>query len=77
MEQITYRQATLADVSTMASLRERSGWLGGASEATMRLYLAGEHHPQYALAPRVTFLVSPLGPRCAAWLPSLPDLCRI
>jgi ribosomal protein S18 acetylase RimI-like enzyme len=56
MERITYRQASPDDVPAMAILRERSGWLGGASEVGMRLYLAGEHHPQRARAPRVAFL---------------------
>ena len=56
MDRITDREATLDDVPAMASLRERSGWTGGASEAVMRLYFLGEHHPQHALAPRVAFL---------------------
>ena len=56
MDRIAEREATLGDVGAMASLRERSGWDGGASEAVMRLYLAGDHHPQHALAPRVAFL---------------------
>ena len=56
MDRITYREATLDDVPAMASLRERSGWGGGASEAVMRLYLAGEHHPQHARSARVAFL---------------------
>jgi GNAT superfamily N-acetyltransferase len=61
MERITFRQATPDDVPAMASLRERSGWGGGASEARMRLYLAGEHHPQHARAPRVAFLAESHG----------------
>ena len=56
MDRMTSREATLDDVPAMASLRERSGWDGGASEAVMRLYLVGEHHPQHALATRVAFL---------------------
>jgi ribosomal protein S18 acetylase RimI-like enzyme len=56
MAQMTYREATTDDVPAMARLRQRSGWLGGASEGGMRLYLAGEHHPQHARAPRVAFL---------------------
>ena len=53
---IIYREATLDDVPAMANLRERSGWEGGALEARVRLYLAGEHHPQHARAPRVAYL---------------------
>ena len=40
----------------MASLRDASGWTGGAGADTMRRYLAGEHHPQQALAPRAAFV---------------------
>jgi GNAT superfamily N-acetyltransferase len=61
MERITYRQATTDDVPAMAVLRERSGWAGGASGAGMRLYLAGDHHPQHARAPRVAFLAEAEG----------------
>ena len=40
----------------MAALRAASGWTGGAGVETIRRYLAGEHHPQHALPPRVAFL---------------------
>ncbi len=53
---ITYRVATQSDVAAMARLRERSSWEGGTDEARMRLYLAGEHHPQHAQLPRVALL---------------------
>jgi ribosomal protein S18 acetylase RimI-like enzyme len=58
---MTYREATLDDVPAMARLREQSGWDGGAPEARMRLYLAGEHHPRHARAPRVAFLAEAEG----------------
>lgn len=56
MHAITYRPALLSDVAAMATLRDRSGWTGGAGAETMTRYLAGEHHPQQALAPRVALL---------------------
>lgn len=40
----------------MARLRDASGWTGGADESTMRRFLAGEHHPRQALAPRIAFI---------------------
>jgi GNAT superfamily N-acetyltransferase len=49
---IRYRTAASADVPALARLR-RAGEAGGASEERMARYLAGEHHPQQALAPRV------------------------
>jgi GNAT superfamily N-acetyltransferase len=56
MHPITCRVAAADDVAAMARLREEGGWTGGAPEARMRLYLAGEHHPRHALAPRVAFV---------------------
>src|SRR3569833_3070377 len=56
MTSIAIRQATTAAVTAMARLRDASDWTGGADESTMQRYLAGEHHPQQALAPRVAFI---------------------
>jgi ribosomal protein S18 acetylase RimI-like enzyme len=50
------REATLADVPLMASLRDKSGWRGGANAERMTMYLSNEHHPQYALPQRVAFI---------------------
>ncbi len=58
---IAYRRALAKDVPAMAELRTASGWTGGASAETMRRYLAGEHHPQQALSPRVAFLAEAEG----------------
>ena len=55
-ETITYREATLTDVHRMSLLRDASGWLGGATEERMSLYLTGVHHPQHALPPRVAIV---------------------
>lgn len=61
MPAIVYRPASLADVAAMAELRTASGWAGGAGAETMRRYLAGEHHPQQALAPRAAFVAEAAG----------------
>jgi len=61
MHGITIRVALLEDVVAMAELRLASGWEGGAEAGTMRRYLAGEHHPQHALAPRAAFLAESSG----------------
>jgi GNAT superfamily N-acetyltransferase len=53
---IWYRPASPSDVPAMAELRERSKWDGGASADIMRRYLAGTHHPQDALAPRIAYI---------------------
>jgi ribosomal protein S18 acetylase RimI-like enzyme len=50
------RKAALTDVPFMASLRDKCGWLGGANADRMTMYLSNEHHPQYALPPRVAFV---------------------
>ena len=52
---VTYRLAKETDVSLVAGLRA-AGEAGGASEERMAQYLAGEHHPQKALAPRAMYL---------------------
>jgi GNAT superfamily N-acetyltransferase len=54
---IHYREATLADVPALAGLR-RDGEAGGAPEERMRRYLAGEHHPRDARAPRTMWLAA-------------------
>jgi GNAT superfamily N-acetyltransferase len=56
MNVVVYRRAALEDVPAMAELRSTSGWEGGAGAETMRRYLAGQHHPQQALAARAAFL---------------------
>lgn len=56
MTPIQYREATPADIDEMARIREEGGWTGGASAPRMALYLAGQHHPQHALAPRVIYV---------------------
>ena len=50
------REATLADVPLMASLRDKSGWGGGANEERMAMYLSNEHHPQHACPQRIAFI---------------------
>jgi len=52
---ILYRQAELEDVPRVAHL-PREGEAGGDSEERMRRYLAGEHHPQQALPPRIMWI---------------------
>jgi len=53
-EPIEVRTATAADVAEMARIREAGGLPDDAER--MARYLAGEHHPQHALAPRVIFV---------------------
>lgn len=64
MAAVRYRKAALGDVPALALLRHQ-GEAGGASEDRMRRYLAGEHHPQQALLPRVMWMAevaqSPVG----------------
>lgn len=50
---VHYREADQSDIPAMARIRAEGGWEGGAPEERMARYLAGEHHPQQALAPRV------------------------
>jgi ribosomal protein S18 acetylase RimI-like enzyme len=56
MSPLVIREATELDLPAVAELRETSGWKGGASAERMRLYLRGEHHPQFAEGPRAAFL---------------------
>lgn len=61
---VRYRKAELADVPALARL-PREGEAGGDPPERMLRYLAGEHHPQQALAPRVMWMAvegkSPVG----------------
>lgn len=66
MAPVTYREAMAADTPAMAALRDRSGWAGGAPEATMRRYFARKHHPRGALAPRAAWLAEMAGVPSAA-----------
>lgn len=52
----TYRAATVDDAEVMDRARALGAWAGGAAAPVMAGYLAGDHHPQQALAPRVAFL---------------------
>jgi GNAT superfamily N-acetyltransferase len=52
---IEYRKAELADVPRLVGL-PRAGEAGG--DHRMPQYLAGEHHPQHALPPRVLWMAS-------------------
>jgi ribosomal protein S18 acetylase RimI-like enzyme len=61
MRTLTLRPATTEDVAGMAQRRVLSAWTGGAGAKTMRRYLAGEHHPQQARAPRAAFLAERAG----------------
>jgi GNAT superfamily N-acetyltransferase len=56
MEPTIYREAAAGDVAEMARIREAGGWEGGAGAERMARYLAGEHHPQQALAPRAVYV---------------------
>lgn len=55
------RSASEADIAAMARLRDASDWSGGAGASTMHRYLAGEHHPQQARAPRAAFIAESAG----------------
>jgi ribosomal protein S18 acetylase RimI-like enzyme len=61
MDTIRCRRAGAADVAEMALIREAGGWAGGADARRMGLYLAGEHHPQHALAERVVYVAERSG----------------
>jgi ribosomal protein S18 acetylase RimI-like enzyme len=52
---VSYRQAQLSDIPAIARLRGPDEE-GGAAEERMARYLAGEHHPQHALMPRVLYV---------------------
>jgi GNAT superfamily N-acetyltransferase len=64
MSSVRYRLADQADIPVLSRLR-REGEGGGGSEDRMSRYLAGEHHPQQALLPRVMWMAeddgSPVG----------------
>lgn len=61
MKAFSVRSASEDDVPAMARLRDACGWTGGAGALTMQRYLAGEHHPQYARAPRAAFVAEAAG----------------
>ena len=54
---IDYRKAGLSDVATVAHL-PGAGEAGGDSADRMSRYLAGVHHPQQALPPRVMWIAA-------------------
>jgi GNAT superfamily N-acetyltransferase len=56
MRSVDCREAKPSDIDEMARLRAAGGWTGGAAAERMARYLAGEHHPQHALAPRVIYV---------------------
>jgi GNAT superfamily N-acetyltransferase len=58
MSAVVYREASLADVPRLVGL-PRPGEAGG--DHRMAAYLAGEHHPQQALPPRVLFMAEAEG----------------
>ena len=53
---ITFRQASLEDVSAMAEIRARYAYTVGYWQTRIQGYLTGEHSPQKALAERVAFV---------------------
>lgn len=53
---VIYREARVDDAEAMGRARADGDWAGGAAAPVMARYLAGEHHPQQALPPRVAFL---------------------
>jgi GNAT superfamily N-acetyltransferase len=52
---IQYRAATIADISAMEATRATDPEVGPADHR-MAAYMAGKHHPQQALAPRVVYV---------------------
>jgi GNAT superfamily N-acetyltransferase len=54
MDPFHLRIATAGDVAEITRIREEGGLAGDAER--MARYLAGEHHPQHALAPRVIYV---------------------
>ncbi|MGH7676081.1 MAG: hypothetical protein ACREMV_12490, partial [Gemmatimonadales bacterium] len=54
---MNYRRATASDIPQLARLRQE-GEAGGADEDRMARYLAGTHHPQQALLPRVMWMAT-------------------
>ena len=55
------RDAVPSDIPAIAELRRKGGWSGGADAEVMARYLAGEHHPQHALTPRVILVAEAEG----------------
>ena len=55
-ERLLFRPATLLDVSAMAQLRSDHWGKAPDWESRIAAYLSGEHHPRYALLPRVAIL---------------------
>lgn len=53
---VRYREAGPSDVAALERVRAEGGWEGGAPDGRMARYLAGEHHPQHALPPRVVYV---------------------
>ena len=58
---VTVREATIGDVPAIETCRAGDEVAGPADPRIAR-YLAGEHHPQQALAPRVLFVATADGP---------------
>ena len=52
---VHYRTATVADIPAMEATRESDPDVGPADHR-MAAYIAGKHHPQQALAPRVVYV---------------------
>lgn len=53
----SYRKAELSDIEALSALRSEDEG-GGAPARRMSAYLAGEHHPQKALAQRIMYYVT-------------------
>ena len=56
MPAVHYRPAHPSDMPAMVRIRTEGGRERGASEDRMARYLAGEHHPQHALPPRIIYV---------------------
>jgi GNAT superfamily N-acetyltransferase len=65
MGDLHYRRATPDDIAGMAEVRAGDWGTAERWRETMRLYLAGEHHPRHALPQRIAF-VGADGERIAA-----------
>ncbi len=52
---IQYRVATIADVPQIASSR-LADTVAGPADPRIAAYLAGQHHPQKALSPRIAYI---------------------
>ena len=55
-DDVLVRAATLADIAAIRAAWATTAGEGGGPDERMERYLAGEHHPQHALAPRVMFV---------------------